>query len=183
MVVGHLGRFHAAKNHHFFLRVAEVLARREQDFWFLFVGDGPLRNEIERLAEQLQLRQRCVFVASTSGSSIDGFDVSIPEALAGAMDVLLFPSLWEGLPVSLTEAQAAGLPVVASSLITPEVAAVPGLVRFLDLRHGPELWADEVQKALSRPRWSSEQARDCLALTDFDIHRSAREMLALYAAV
>jgi glycosyltransferase involved in cell wall biosynthesis len=97
------------------------------------------------------------------------------------MDLLLFPSLWEGLPVSLIEAQAAGLPILASASITTEVAVVPSLVTFLSLQDGTERWAAQAQTILNSPRLSAQQARECLAQTDFDIRRSARDLLNVYA--
>ena len=84
--------------------------------------------------------------------------------------------------MSLIEAQAAALPVLASSAITREVAAVPGLVRFLDLGEGPDRWAAEALNALSLPRPSVAQAQARLAGTGFDIRRSARDILELYVA-
>ncbi len=170
-VVGHVGRFHAVKNQRFFLRVANLLARRDPRMRFLLVGEGPLRGDIERLADDLRIRHLCVFT---------GERADVARLLMGAMDLLLFPSLWEGLPISLIEAQAAGLPIVASASVTPEVAAVPGLVRFERLDRGPGRWADEVRAALVAPRPSPDDARSCLARSDFDIRQSARNVLAAY---
>jgi glycosyltransferase EpsF len=105
--------------------------------------------------------------------------VGVPRLLAG-LDLLLSPSLYEGLPVSLIEAQAVAVPVLASASITRELEAVGGVVRFLDLRDGPEAWATEAQEALKAPRPSPRMARARLAETDFDIRRNARRILELY---
>jgi glycosyltransferase involved in cell wall biosynthesis len=172
-VVGQLARFHPVKNHEFSLRVAEALSRRDPRARFLFIGDGPLRGPAERQAEELGIREKCAFVGAVG--------VNVPRLLRGGVDLLLCPSLWEGLPVSLVEAQAAALPVLASASITREVAVVPGLVRFLDLGEGPDGWAAAAREALSVPRPSPRAAQARLARTDFDIRRSARRILELYA--
>jgi glycosyltransferase involved in cell wall biosynthesis len=121
VVVGQVGRFHRVKNHVFSVRVAAELARRDPRVRFLFVGEGPLRGATERQAADLGIGARCVFVG--------GAGVDVPRLLIGAMDLVICPSLWEGLPVSLVEAQAAALPVLASSEVTREVAAVPDIGR------------------------------------------------------
>jgi glycosyltransferase involved in cell wall biosynthesis len=173
VVVGQIGRFHPVKNHEFSLRVAAELARRDPRVRFLFAGEGPLRGATRQRAADLGIGARCVFVG--------GAGVDVPRLLTGAIDLVLCPSLWEGLPVSLVEAQAAALPILASTAITPEVAAVPGLVRFLDLEEGPAAWASAAEEMLRLPRSSPRAAQECLAGTDFDIRRSARRVLELYA--
>jgi glycosyltransferase involved in cell wall biosynthesis len=173
VVVGQVGRFHRVKNHVFSVRVAAELARRDPRVRFLFVGEGPLRGATERQAADLGIGARCVFVG--------GAGVDVPRLLIGAMDLVICPSLWEGLPVSLVEAQAAALPVLASSEVTREVAAVPDLVRFVDLGEGPAAWAASVEEMLRIPRISPQAAQEYLAQTDFDIRRSARRLLEVYA--
>jgi glycosyltransferase involved in cell wall biosynthesis len=170
-LVGQIGRFHPVKNHDFAVRVAAALGRRDPGVHFVFVGEGPKRAAAERRAEELGIRSRCVFTGSVS--------VGVPRLLAG-LDLLLSPSLYEGLPVSLIEAQAVAVPVLASASITRELEAVGGVVRFLDLRDGPEAWATEAQEALKAPRPSPRMARARLAETDFDIRRNARRILELY---
>jgi glycosyltransferase EpsF len=174
IVVGQVGRFDAVKNQAFTLTVAPELVRLEPRVRFLFVGDGPLRTAAEQRAAELGLGSRCIFVSAVPSD--------VPRLLLGGMDVVVCPSLWEGLPVALVEAQAAGLPVLASSVITREVEAVPGLVRFLDLAAGPEAWAAATARASSLPRPSPAAAQAFLAGTDFDIRNSAVRVLDLYAS-
>jgi glycosyltransferase involved in cell wall biosynthesis len=171
-VVGQLGRFHPVKNHAFTLRVAGALCRRDPRVRVLFIGDGPGRGPAEREAEGLGIRDRCAFVGTVVSD--------LPRLLEGGVDLLLSPSLWEGLPVSLLEAQAAGLPVLASTRITREVEAVPGLVRFLDLDDGPDRWAEEALAVLDLPGPTLVDAQAAMAGTAFDIRRCARDILELY---
>jgi len=113
-VVGHVGRFHPAKNHPGFIETARLIAARRPDVRFLLVGEGPLRRQIEQQIAQADLTDRFILTGLRS-------DV---ERMLGAMDLFLFPSNWEGLPISVLEAEAAGLPVVASD-IPPMLEAAP----------------------------------------------------------
>ena len=170
-VVGHVGRFDAQKNHRFFIDVARAISVADATIRFLFVGDGPLRSEIEARARDAGIADRCVFV---------GRRRDVPRILLNAMDVLLFPSLWEGLPVVLIEAQAAGLPVVASKSITAESSIVPGLVTFLELSGGVHEWAACVRARLEAGRMSPTAAYEQFMRSGFDIRTSASQVLDLY---
>ncbi len=105
-VVGHVGRFHPAKNHPGFIETARLIAAHRPDVRFLLVGEGPLRRQIEQQIAQAGLTDHFVLTGLRS-------DV---ERMLGAMDLLLFPSLWEGLGLVPLEAYEAGIPVVASRL-------------------------------------------------------------------
>lgn len=110
-VIGHIGRFQEAKNHEFLIQIfAEVLFRKP-DVKLLLIGDGKLRRKIEQKCEDLGIRKQVIFTGVQSH----------PEQFYQAMDLFLFPSLWEGLPVSLVEAQASGLPCIISDRITKDV--------------------------------------------------------------
>lgn len=131
-VVGHVGRLEPVKNHAF---LVDVFARIHQDVpeaRLLLVGDGPLRPEIERKAEDLGIADAVIFA---------GVQDNIPEILRGAMDVFAFPSLFEGFGLAVVEAQAAGLPCVISDGVPLEVAVEPDLIERCDLATGPEAWA------------------------------------------
>jgi glycosyltransferase involved in cell wall biosynthesis len=172
VVLGQIGRFQPVKNHAFSVRVVEALSHRDPRVRLVLIGDGPTRVATERLAEELGVRQRCVFAGAVGREDV-------PRLLAG-LDLLLHPSLYEGLPVTLVEAQAAAVPALASATITREVEAVPGLVRFVGLGEGPETWAAEASRTLGAPRPTPAEAQARLAETDFDIRRSAGHFLGLY---
>jgi glycosyltransferase involved in cell wall biosynthesis len=105
-VIGHSARFSEAKNHKALLEVAAALGRDLPNLHWLLVGDGPLRPAIEERARALGLTARIHFT---------GWRDDVPDLLS-AMDLFFFPSLWEGFGLALVEAQAAGLPCVASDL-------------------------------------------------------------------
>lgn len=106
-VVGHVGRFSHVKNHAFILEVFAALLGQRPDAILLLVGDGELRPDIERRAEELAISGSVRFLGVRS---------DVPE-LMQAMDAFLMPSLYEGLPLVLVEAQASGLPCVISDCI------------------------------------------------------------------
>jgi glycosyltransferase involved in cell wall biosynthesis len=145
-VVGHVGRFVGVKNHKLILRIAEELLKLEPRAVFLLVGDGPLRPEIEGEISQRGLSEHFV---------IAGLRNNVPEILKGAMDIFLFPSEYEGLPIALMEAELAGLPCLCSDVIAPEAELVPGMVARLPLSASPKKWAESLHRILkSAEIWS-----------------------------
>lgn len=105
-IVGHVGRFAPQKNHRAFLEIAQRVLEQIPNVKFVLVGDGELRPAIEASVVEQGLGGSFVFVGHTNRV----------ERLLADMDVFLFPSLWEGLGIVLLEAQATGVPVVASNV-------------------------------------------------------------------
>nr|WP_228530791.1 MULTISPECIES: glycosyltransferase [Myxococcaceae] len=150
LVLGHVGRFIPLKNHAFVVEVARELARLHPRVRLLLVGEGPLQAEVQRQVEASGLGPRTLFLRARP---------DVPALMRGAMDVLLLPSEREGLPLVGLEAQAAGLPLLVSDAVTPEVAVVPGLVRFLPLARPAADWAAEALALAQRPRPADALAR------------------------
>src|SRR4029453_11595231 len=95
-------RLHPQKGHEYLLAAAAQIP----DATFVLAGDGPLRSELEVRARELGIAGRCLFL---------GERADVPDLLAAA-DLFVLPSLFEGLPVSILEAMAAGRPVVATAI-------------------------------------------------------------------
>jgi glycosyltransferase involved in cell wall biosynthesis len=167
-VVGHVGRFVPAKNHRFLLEIADEIAKRRPDIHFLLVGDGPLRPDIEARAGAMGFNGNMHF----AGSRTD-----VPRLMCGGMDVFVFPSVWEGLPITLIEAQAAGLPCIVSDKITEEASVVREQSMRLSLSAGSTEWAARALGALSKKR---ESAAKAVGRTDFSVDRSASLLSNLY---
>lgn len=119
LVVGSVGRLSPQKNPADFVEAARAIAPRHPAARFLYVGDGPLRPEIERAIDAAGLRQRTV---------LTGLRQDVPDLLL-AMDVFVLTSLWEGMPRVVLQALATGIPVVAY-----DVAGIAEAVR--DDRNG-----------------------------------------------
>ncbi|OPL08172.1 MAG: glycosyl transferase group 1 [delta proteobacterium ML8_F1] len=133
MLIIHIGRFRPQKNHKFLLEVFSEVLMTEPHAKLLIVGDGSLRGEILKEISHRNIEESVI---------IAGIRSDVPELLQAA-DILLFPSLFEGLPGVVLEAQAAGLPCVISDKITEEVK-VTDLVKYISLNNETLFWAKEV---------------------------------------
>jgi len=132
IVVGHVGRFMAPKNHSLLVDIAHELVKLAPNAKFLLVGEGPLRRTIELKVSSLGLARNFIFAGVRS---------DVPRLMKGAMDVFLFPSRYEGLGLVVLEAQAAGLPCVVSDVVPEEANAGTGLVVRASLNEPPSDWA------------------------------------------
>lgn len=131
LVVGNVAAFLFAKNHAFTVRVFEQVLRQRPDAVLLLVGEGPLQEETRELVQQAGLEDSVRFLGKRS---------DVPGLLS-AMDRLLFPSLYEGFPLAVLEAQAAGLPTLVSDAVTDEVV-VADICRRVPLDASPTIWAE-----------------------------------------
>jgi glycosyltransferase involved in cell wall biosynthesis len=134
-VVGHVGRFEEQKNHDFILEITNLLAKQDPEICLLLVGDGPLQAHIKEKVERMNLRDHVVFAGVRS---------DVPQLMLGVMDTFLLPSLYEGLPLVLMEAQAAGLPCVLSDVITQEVDIETMTIQRLSLSQTSSTWSNSI---------------------------------------
>lgn len=134
-VYGNIGRLTAQKNQSFLLDVFSTVYKKNKNAVLLIVGIGELENTLKEKAVSLGLKDSVLFIGARS---------DVP-ALLSAMDVFVFPSLWEGLPVTVIEAQASGIPCVVSSEITHEVG-LSSLVYYLPVDRGTQLWSEMLCK-------------------------------------
>ena len=137
--VMHVGRMVYAKNHEFLLDVFRELLNTEPGAKLVLVGDGELRSRVGEKAAQLP----------ADAVRILGSRTDIPRLLQAA-DVFAFPSRFEGMPVTMIEAQAAGLPCIKSDTVTNE-CVVTDLVQSLPI-DDPKVWADAILAARCTPR-------------------------------
>lgn len=140
-VVGHIGRLTRQKNHDFLIDVFREIKNRKENSILLLVGKGELEHEIKSKIKRLNLMDNVMFL---------GVRDDIPEILM-SMDVFIFPSFYEGMPNTVIEAQATGLPCIISDTITKE-ANITGDIEYLSINDSAESWAI---KALSYSHNSS----------------------------
>lgn len=134
-IIGHVGSFMAVKNHTMLIDIFHEIRKENKDAVLLIVGDGPLRNKMEKKVRDLNLYDSVIFTGVRS-------DVS---ELFQIIDVLVFPSLYEGLPLTLIEAQASGVKCVVSDNITEEVKITEN-IEFLSLDNSLDYWSKQVLK-------------------------------------
>lgn len=139
-VVGFAASLIDAKNPLMALEVFERVAECLPEACFVICGDGKLSDEVAAVVAASPMSQHCVRAGRVA-------DI---ERYYSAMDVLLAPSKYEGLPINLIEAQANGLPVVMSDAITDEVVVVPSLCARVPLSATIDEWADVVVNAISK---------------------------------
>lgn len=172
LIIGHVGSFREQKNHRFLVEVAHEIIQKRSDALIVLVGSGELRQGIEERVAALGIAAHFRFL---------GEQDDIPQVLC-TFDAFLFPSLYEGLPRALVEAQAAGVPCVASRTISAEAAAFPESVIYLPLSDAPSHWANTVLQQATTPR-APTWARDVLQRLEtmgLSIASNAQELTTLY---
>ena len=144
MVLLHVGRFSDEKNHSFLVTLFHMLSKRANNYVLLLVGDGPTEDKVRKHVRDIGLSDQVRFLGVRS-------DVA---QIMDAADVFLLPSKNEGLPVTLVEAQAKGLIVFASDVITRETA-ITDSIEYLPIED-PSIWVREIARAQVRERYSRE---------------------------
>ena len=138
-VIGHVGRFYQQKNHGFLIDIFKEITKRNSCAVLVLVGEGYLMDSCKQKVHNYGLKDRVKFLGSRN-------DVN---ELYSAFDVLLFPSLYEGMPNVVIESQASGLHCVISDTITKE-ADITGLVDYVSLEDDAEYWAAKVLQYSNR---------------------------------
>lgn len=168
-LLGHVGRFLPVKQHSVLLNVFASYHKDNPDSTLLLVGEGPLIESTKKQAENLGLKDSVIFAGSRS-------DVN---HLLCAMDLFVFPSEHEGLPVTLVEAQSTGLPCVVPEHITEEahVTKLVKTVKGFDIK----IWKDTCEEALSE--YSSHprnKTYEEVKASGYDIKQTAEELQSFY---
>lgn len=164
-----VGRLEPVKNHAFTLQVAQALRQRGVPFRLSLIGRGTLEDELRAGIEALGLADHVVML---------GLRTDIPELMRGA-DVMLMPSHYEGMPLAMVEAQAAGLSCLVSDRISSESDVGLGLVRFLPLKE-PALWADSLVALANQPRPSAGERARVLRERGFDVVSNIARLEEIY---
>ena len=132
-VIGHVGRFIYEKNHTFLIDIFSQIYSKNKKAYLLMIGDGNKKDEIISKIESLHLEKRCLILSKRS---------DIPDLLK-IMDCFVFPSIIEGLPVTLIEAQKMKLPCFVSDSISKYVT-ISNLITWLSLSESDEKWANMI---------------------------------------
>lgn len=167
LVVGCVGRLHPSKNTPFTINIFNEIVKDVPNARLLLIGDGPLRQALEKQIGTLGLGGRVTLMGNRS---------DVPR-LMQAMDVFVLPSLYEGLPVTGIEAQASGLPCFLSDRV-PEDVAVSPLLQVCSLDKTAGQWASKIlsfQKGACR-----RDMREAIAHSGYDIRTEAVKLQNFY---
>lgn len=167
MLIGHVGRFHEAKNHSFIIDVFKEVTAIRPEAKIMFLGDGALRAQTEAQVAEAGLTDRVIFAGNHT-----------PIApYYQAFDVFLFPSIFEGMPGTVVEAQAAGLSCLISDAITPQVCATK-LVARESLNQTAGHWAKELIHMYDATEDRSQGQQ--LAGTEYDVNTQVERYYEIY---
>lgn len=165
LVIGHVGRLEVQKNHKFLLEIFSEIVKIRDDAVLVMVGKGDLKGSIVNYAKDLEISEKIIFT---------GIRKDVPDCLM-SMDVMVFPSFFEGMPNAVIEAQATGLPCLVSDTVTKE-CRVTDIVEFLSLKQSPKVWAE---KALQMVKCQVDRKMyaEKMRLAGYDITDVADEFL------
>lgn len=166
-VLGHAGRFSVQKNQAFLLDTFKALSEIRKDCVLVLIGNGELLNSVKEKAKVLEIEENIVFI---------DFQEDIYKYYS-LFDLFLLPSLFEGLPITLVEAQANGLSCLVSDAVTKE-SDLSGLVEFFSLTDGCEQWAKKIDEKLNNI--TRIDASDSLAEKGFSLEGQAKLLFDLY---
>ena len=161
IIIGHVGRLSKEKNQEHLLRILKELDSSK--YKMVIVGDGDLNGHLKKVARELGVVERVLFLGNRN-------DVCY---LYNMFDIFVFPSLYEGLSMALIEAQANGLPVVASSTISPNTKINRNFV-FEDITEDSKKWRDDIYKA------KKSRVVPALRIQDYSINRIVERLEKIY---
>jgi glycosyltransferase involved in cell wall biosynthesis len=170
-VVLHVGRHSESKNLFYLLEVFEKILNREQDVICMLAGSGPLTKDLKDRARELGISDSVHFLGSRD---------DVAELMCRA-NLLILPSLYEGLGLVVIEAQAVGLCSLVADNLPPEVEVVQGLVHRLPCECHPEVWAKRALELLESPLEDRHSALERVESSPFSITNSAQAMVDIYS--
>lgn len=169
LVIGHIGRFSPQKNHDFLIDVFSEIVKKNNNAILVLVGVGELQNNIKRKVETMGLNEKVLFT---------GLRDDIPRMLS-ACDIIVFPSLYEGMPNTIIEAETNGLPCLVSDTVTRQ-AAITDLVRYKSLSDSASSWANAtIQLYCEMKDRNRSSYGEIVKSQGYDISQTADEFIEL----
>ena len=172
LCIGHVGRFTEQKNHLFLIDIMKEIVTLNENAVLLLLGEGPLEPEVKEKVKALSLEKNVRFLGSSSEV----------YKYYQAMDVFLLPSLYEGLAVSLVEAQCSGVSVITADTVTEEIHLAEAY-EVLSLSDSPKKWAEAVCAYADKKETVSEKRKEAAKMIQkagYDIEKEAEKLDAFY---
>lgn len=166
----HIGRMSYPKNQFFLLDIFAECLKKDENVVLIMIGDGPDKAALEEYAISKNIIEKILFLGVRN-------DV---DCLLQGMDCFLLPSRYEGLPVTLIEAQAAGLPCVISDVITKE-ADITDVVHRLSIEESPECWAHQIEEI--RNSFVRKSTKDKIVQNGFDVKNEVISLMEKYQEI
>lgn len=171
VLLGHVGLFNDAKNQDFLVRLLQHLLEQGGNYKLVLVGQGPRRETVMQLAQQLGVAEQVSFIQVTDRV----------ESYLAAYDVFCMPSFYEGLPVALIEAQTSGLMCLVADTVTQEADKTGNMI-FLPIDKGVQIWAEQL-KSMQLPHdraACAQTAAASICSCGYDIARQAQKVKEFY---
>lgn len=170
IVIGHVGRVDREKNQEFILDIFFKLIEINKNYKLFLIGEGVLRKKLEKKVKDLNVEEQVHFLGVRN-------DV---KDLLQAFDLFIFPSLVEGLPVTLVEAQAAGLKCFISDSITKEVDLGCDLLNFISLEKSAEEWARFID---NNKKYERKNMFKIIQESGYDMEKNIKEIEKMYLSM
>lgn len=168
-IIGNVGRFAQVKNQDFFISLAENFRKKNDNFKIILVGDGELRETIEKKIKEKQLGKYFIL----TGKRDDIYKIM------NLMDIFVMPSLYEGFPMVIIEALASGKNCVVSDKIPREIEIVNGSISFMSLEDNIQSWINEIE-IKAKQHVNKEERKNILKEKGFSILDTTKILEKIY---
>ena len=169
LVYGHIGTFTYPKNHDFLIKIFKKIIEKQPNSVLLLIGEGPLKDCIQKQVKDENLLHQVKFLGVRK-------DV---EKILSLMDCLLFPSLFEGIPLTLIEAQANGIPIIMSDRISKHTVVNDNCIQVS--LENPDKWIDKSLKVVMQNQEETRmQKNEDMRKTNFDIDKAVEKLKNIY---
>lgn len=165
-VIGNVGRLHFQKNQSFILDIFQEFIQNHPEARLVFVGQGEDEQSLKEKCKALALEEKVVFAGVQSNV----------DAWLSAFDLFLFPSVFEGLSVAALEAQANGVPFLASKGVVPEEVRMNDNFVFYSLEESPKQWAQKIEEMQTYKRPDPEQIRQNFINKGYEIRHEVGKL-------
>jgi glycosyltransferase EpsF len=165
-VIGHIGRFIPQKNHEKIISIFNDFHKKNNNSALLLIGEGALKEQMKQKVKDLNLEKDVIFLGQRD---------NVNEYYQ-AMDLFLFPSLYEGLGMVMIEAQCSNLPCIASTEV-PKIVKINDNVQFIGLNEDNKIWVKNLEKNNKQFRISKKED---IIKSNYDIKTEVSKLERIY---